>query len=364
MFKFAASAIVASQVAAEVHSEEWVREFDVLPDELKEGHPMPQGEGRDHTEWSWEWEIKEAHDNLQDAKDDVEYARDGVDGAKAEYEQIKSQTVPAAEEHHRNCQLHREEEMNLYYQCTQNDINNYALHHFGGDERSYPRWAQEYNVCIDHLQHAKWLYLDYYHEDGGVSLEPCDPLTKTEPVYIGGDSKVVDDNVIDGPLDPALPCDKQSLPDWSGIWIEIWGGEQEAAAILAGNTPVTDTHTERCYTVKMGDEPGKATLLETWDQPGSRSYDLTKRRDDRYVENGCMIHTHLHGTDYTQWVAGVSTGLSMADQIMEQWHMIDGATGEEGYLSQHHEIRIGDCQADEEEQFTASKQYTGLIRHA
>ena len=65
--------------------------------------------------------------------------------------------------------------MNLYYQCTQNDINNYALHHFGGQMRSYPRWVTEYNVCIDHLQSAKWLWLDFYHDDGNVTVEPCDP---------------------------------------------------------------------------------------------------------------------------------------------------------------------------------------------
>ena len=74
--------------------------------------------------------------------------------------------------------------MNLYYQCTQNDINNYALHHFGGDLRSYPRWVVEYNVCIDHLQSAKWLWLDFYHDNGEVSLEPCDPENHDSPVYI------------------------------------------------------------------------------------------------------------------------------------------------------------------------------------
>lgn len=362
MFKFAASAVLASLAAAEVHTTSYVKEFDVLPDALLEGQVMPDGEGRDHTEWSWHYEIKESEENLKKAQEDVVFTEKGVVGAKGQYEEVRSQIIPAAEEHHRNCQLHREEEMNLYYQCTQNDINNYALHHFGGQERSYPRWVVEYNVCIDHLQHAKWLWLDYYHEDGKVSLEPCDPQTKTDPVYIG--QPYVEPEAA-GPLDPAVPCDKQSLPDWSGIWIELWGGEQEAAAILSGNTPVTKEHTERCYTVKFNkDDQSKATLLETWDAPGSRTYDLTKRRDDRFVENGCMIHTHLHGTDYTQWVAGVSSGLSMAAQIMEQWHVIDAESKEEGYLSQHHEIKIGTCTADPEEQFTASKEYNPLVRHA
>jgi len=366
MFKFAATALVASLAAAADKTfarEEYIALVDVLPDAAIAEDRWMDGEGRDNTEWSWHGEHREAEENLIKAGIDLETTETGLIEAGLQLEQVKSQIIPAVEEHHRNCQLHREEEMNLYYQCTQNDINNYALHHFGGQERSYPRWVVEYNVCIDHLQHAKWLWLDYHHDDGRVTLEPCDPQTKTEPLYIEGKEKEVV-IVEDKPLDPALPCDKQGIPDWSGIWIEIWGGQEEAMAILTGNTPVSSSHTERCYTVKQKEESGTGTamLLETWDQPGSREYELTKRRDDRFVENGCMIHTHLVGTEYTQWVAGVSGELSMADQIMEQWHVMDSATKEEGYLSQHHEIKIGTCSADAEGQFTEQKTYFGTIR--
>ena len=83
--------------------------------------------------------------------------QEGLLGAELEYAEVKSQIISAREEFERQCQLHREEEMNLYYQCTQNDINNYALHHFGGEVRSYPRWVKEYNVCIDHIHRAKTL---------------------------------------------------------------------------------------------------------------------------------------------------------------------------------------------------------------
>merc|ERR1712046_432126 len=104
-----------------------------------------------------------------------------------EYEEVVRATISPEVEHARLCQLHREEEMNLYYQCTQNDINNYVLHHFGGFVRSYPRWVTEYNVCIDHLQSAKWLWLDFYSWDGeeySVSLRACNPENHSSPVYI------------------------------------------------------------------------------------------------------------------------------------------------------------------------------------
>ena len=80
--------------------------------------------------------------------------------------------------------------MNLYYQCTQNDINNYALHHYGGQMRSYPRWVTEFNVCIDHLQQSKTLFLDFYGVDDRVSLQPCDPQIHGSPVYIDYEEEV------------------------------------------------------------------------------------------------------------------------------------------------------------------------------
>ena len=44
--------------------------------------------------------------------------------------------------------------MNLYYQCFQNDYNNYALNHFGGERRSYDRWFHEAERCESVF--AKW----------------------------------------------------------------------------------------------------------------------------------------------------------------------------------------------------------------
>jgi len=157
-------------------------------------------------------------------------------------------------EHQRNCQLHREEEINLYYQCTQNDINNYALNHFGGEKRSYPRWVEEYNVCIDHIHSAKTLHLDYYHADGTVTLEPCDPQNHSSSVYIGswGTEPIVGGmlTVITAePLNPYAPCDNQHIPNWGGIWVEV-ADFNEAQNVLMGNTVLDSTRAQRCYSIK------------------------------------------------------------------------------------------------------------------
>ena len=158
-----------------IHEEgEYFEEIDVLPD-AEVAVAMVQGSGRDHTDWSWHWENKEAKKEAKAANKDVRTSKKGLKGAIVEYDNVLDQILSPQVEHQRSCQLHREEEINLYYQCTQNDINNYALHHFGGEMRSYPRWVEEYNVCIDHVHSAKTLQLDFHWPDGTVTTEPCDP---------------------------------------------------------------------------------------------------------------------------------------------------------------------------------------------
>jgi hypothetical protein len=76
-------------------------------------------------------------------------------------------------------------------------------------------------------------------------------------------------------------------------------------------------------------------LLESWDGGSARPYDLTLREDNRTYPGGCMIHTHLKGSDYTQWVASVTgsvASISMSDQIIEEWHFL-GEDGVEQPLS-------------------------------
>lgn len=190
---------------------------------------------------------------VKETKVDIYDAEVGLRDAIIEYDLVLAEVLDPQLEHQRNCQLHREEEINLYYQCTQGDINNYALHHFGGEKRSYPRWVEEYNVCIDHIHSAKTLHLDFYHEDGTVTLEPCNPQEHSSSVYIGtagfgesvGGGMVV---VTAEPLNPYKPCETQHVPDMSGIWVNVHDTE-EAMAILKGNLHVQETD-ESCISVK------------------------------------------------------------------------------------------------------------------
>lgn len=165
--------------------------------------------------------------------------------------------------------------------------------------------------------------------------------------------------ITETPLNPKASCMDQAVPNWSGIWIEIWGGADEAADILSGKVKVDSRkHTQRCYTITAtGDQ--KADLLETWDRGNGRHYDLILREDSRDYENGCMIHTTLKGTPYTQWVSSVNGDISMGDQIIEKWHKKDKRGGEK-YLSAHHEIRIGDCTSDGKK--TVEKKFSPGIR--
>jgi len=101
---------------------------------------------------------------------------------------------------------------------------------------------------------------------------------------------------------------------------------------------------------------GKAELVETYKWHGSgRSYDVAMRPDDRFVANGCMAHTHLRGTDYTQWVTGVNGDLSTSHELMEAWHQFN--EGGEQFMSDHFEIKIGTCTMNEDETRTVSTEY-------
>jgi len=204
---------------------------------------MEQGSGRDHTDWSWWFESEGAKAEVIAAKEDVTEAEISLDVAVTEYDIVLHQTLSPQVEHQRNCQLHREEEMNLYYQCTQGDINNYALHHFGGEQRSYPRWVNEYNVCIDHIHSAKGLHLDYYHEDGTVTLEPCNPQAHSNSVYIGQYGPQIahefDGTITAKPLNVMESCSSQHMPDVGGLWLPV-NSVNSYHEILMGNQKINE----------------------------------------------------------------------------------------------------------------------------
>lgn len=80
--------------------------------------------------------------------------------------------TPTEASHQLQCQLYRNEEINLYYQCTQNAFNNFALDHFGGDQRSYPRWLSEVYRCNVELSEAEiHTIIDEEHEDKEFKCE-------------------------------------------------------------------------------------------------------------------------------------------------------------------------------------------------
>lgn len=88
-----------------------------------------------------------------------------------------------------SCEQHRIEEINLYYQCTQLTFNNYALDHFGGDMRSYPRWIYEFKRCNMMLNKAECTSI----KRDGVDMEcpPCTDITMPMPEPFGDGVPVV-----------------------------------------------------------------------------------------------------------------------------------------------------------------------------
>ena len=138
--------------------------------------------GRDHTDWSWYAEHQEAKDVTRETGEDVVTAEVGLAGAVGEYDNVLKQVLNPQVEHQRNCQLHREEEINLYYQCTQLAYNNYALDHFGGDFRSYPAWLSEVWRCNSVLEDAEMHTIyDELHEQYEFPCESETAITLPMP---------------------------------------------------------------------------------------------------------------------------------------------------------------------------------------
>lgn len=129
-----------------------------------------------------------------------------------------------------------------------------------------------------------------------------------------------------------------------------------------GNIPLTAELTQRCYSIQPTADPTKGKLIETWDTPDVRTYDVELRTDNRYGYDGCAVHTHLHGTNFNQWVSGVQGyQVSMNRQITEEWYTT-GANGEEKFYSSHNEVRVGECTMNAEETQTHTKMYTPGVR--
>jgi len=131
--------------------------------------------------------------------------------AQADIDIFRESFSPYDRLYERKCELYRREEVNLYYQCTQDDYNNYALDHFGGEMRSYPRWLCQFCKCNDTLRMA---------EHARVEGRWCEPESchARNPMCDRCGADPVDCEVFPV-VDPPEPTFKY-LPNFSGYWIE------------------------------------------------------------------------------------------------------------------------------------------------
>ena len=98
----------------------------------------------------------------QEGVDEIIYLNEVITGTEEDLRKIQNEIdnfwngITSTEVSHQlQCKLYRQEEINLYYQCTQLAYNNYALDHFGGDMRSYPSWLGEIWRCNAQLEDAE-----------------------------------------------------------------------------------------------------------------------------------------------------------------------------------------------------------------
>lgn len=145
----------------------------------------------------------------------------------AEVERTQKEIIEAQEEidefrahftqydiiYEKKCELYRREEINLYYQCTQLDYNNYSLDHYGGDMRSYPRWLCEFCRCNDKLRAAQHVRVEGRWCEPST-YQPRNPMCDR----CGADPVPFNDNPAPEP-ETAEPTFSY-LPNFSGYWIE------------------------------------------------------------------------------------------------------------------------------------------------
>ena len=131
--------------------------------------------GQDHTLWSWGAMDHEGKEEIRISYENEQAQTSAIDLLTDNIENFWNGMTATGKTHQLQCELYRNEEINLYYQCTQNAYNNYALDHFGGDQRSYPRWLSEVYRCNVELEEAEiHTVVDENHEDKEF---PCETET-------------------------------------------------------------------------------------------------------------------------------------------------------------------------------------------
>lgn len=173
---------------------------------------LPQGSGQDHTLWTWDIMVDGSGSKWRFYESEEMRLREAIMDAQQNIDDFKAHFTQYDVIYEKKCELHRREEVNLYYSCTQTDYNNYALDHYGADMRSYPRWLCEYCRCNDKLRMA---------QHTRVEGRWCEPSTYQERHEIcercGVDPVPWNDNP--GPGIPPKEPLFTHLPNFSGYWI-------------------------------------------------------------------------------------------------------------------------------------------------
>lgn len=174
------------------------------------------------------------------------------------------------------CELWRREEINLYYSCTQNDFNNYALDHYGADMRSYPRWLCEYCRCNDRLRQAQHVRVE------GRWCEPSTYQPRWETCDLCGVDPVQEnDNPYPEP-ETGEPTFKY-LPNFSGYWIERPQTALEPREALDINLVQEGFCVDQNADPEDWKNSAKLTHYKTGTNTASEENDI-RLRDGEYIE--------------------------------------------------------------------------------
>jgi len=117
---------------------------------------IPQGDGQDHTLWSWGQMVTDSKIAVEKTTVELTDTVEASFKAQTDIDTFRVNFTPFDILYEKKCELYRREEVNLYYQCTQDNYNNYSLDHFGGEMRSYPRWLWQFCKCNDTLRAAEY----------------------------------------------------------------------------------------------------------------------------------------------------------------------------------------------------------------
>jgi hypothetical protein len=179
MQKFAALAALAASAAAVqkgtdlMYIDSWEADVTMLP----------QGDGQDHTLWSWDQMHDSGASKIIFYQRKVDESSRTIDEIQELIDDFWGGMTSTEVTNQKDCELHRNEEINLYYQCTQLTFNNYALDHYGGDMRSYPRWIFDFKRCNIALHRAECCTITR----NGIDYEcpPCTDITLPMPTPFG-----------------------------------------------------------------------------------------------------------------------------------------------------------------------------------